>query len=455
MHGMPFIKRIMKKNENWQGVCEGYTYDGMGVVRFGDIVFFVPGLIEGEEAELSVTAMKKNYGYARIVKLLKESKHRVKPSCSVYKPCGGCQLMHMDLEEQMRFKGDKVKNIFLQNAHMEIEPKTILEAGYTERYRNKVQVPLQVNNGVVEMGFYQNRTNKIIPFEDCKVQTELSNEIVRRIHQWVEELGCGKSIRHVLIKHAHRTNQVMVCLVVRHYPFRGNEKLVRSLTETFPQIKTITCIENRREDNVILDGNETVLYGEGFITEQLLDCTFGISARSFYQINPYATEILYSKALEYAQLTGNETVIDLYCGTGTIGILASKHAKKVYGIEIVADAIKDAKVNAERNNVHNIDFFNADAKIGAKRLIQNKIQADVVIVDPPRKGCSRETLDAIETIAPKRLVYVSCDPATLARDVAILTEKGFTLEEVQPVDLFPNTLHVETVVLMSKVNPNK
>ena len=441
----------MKKNDLWQGVSEGYTYDGAGVVHFGDIVFFVPGLLEGEEAELGVTAMKKNYGYARIAKLLTKSEHRVTPKCSVYKQCGGCQLMHMDYAEQLRFKTDKVKGVFLQNAKMEIEPERIITGGHEVAYRNKVQVPVQYDKGRVKMGFYRGRTNEIAEFDRCLVQTDRSNEIVQFMKKKLEELRIGSVFRHVLIKHAHRSGQIMVCFVVREYPFRNAERLVNDLTKAFPEIRSVTCIENRREDNVILDGKETVLFGEPYIEEKLLGRTFRISARSFYQINPYATEMLYAKAIEYAGLTGKETVIDLYCGTGTIGILCANGAKKVYGIEIVADAVKDARVNAKLNDVTNIDFFTGDAKVGARRLIENNIKADVVIVDPPRKGCSKETLDAIVTIGPKRLVYVSCDPSTLARDVAYLNEKGFRLEKVQPVDMFPHTNHVETVVLMSKV----
>lgn len=446
------INSVMRKNENWTGTCIGYTWDGLGVVRFGDIVFFVPGLIEGEEAELSITAMKKNYGYARIVNLIKESRHRVKPACPVYRQCGGCQLMHMDLEEQKRFKEEKVANLFLQNAHMQVMVQPILEGDHLSAYRNKVQVPVQLNNGKTQMGFYANRTNRIVEYDTCAVQSDLSNEIVSKFKQWLPELGCTKSFRHVLIKHAHRTSQVMICMIVRDYPFNNSDALVHRITQTWPEVKSISCIVNRREDNVILDGTQIQIYGEPYIEEELLDCRFRISARSFFQINPYATQILYSTAIDYAQLTGSETVIDLYCGTGTIGILASRHAKKVYGIEVVADAIKDAKVNAELNDVHNIDFFTADAKDGARKLIQNNVKADVVIVDPPRKGCSRETLEAINTIAPKRLVYVSCDPATLARDCAILNEMNYEVQKVQPVDMFPGTLHIETIVLLQKLN---
>lgn len=442
----------MKKNENWTGTCIGYTWDGLGVVRFGDLVFFVPGLIEGEEAELSVTAMKKNYGYARIVKLLKESEHRTVPQCSVYRQCGGCQLMHMDLEEQRHFKQEKVRNLFLQNAHMEIQVQPILEAEVTAKYRNKVQVPVQLNNGRTEMGFYANRTNRIVEYDTCLVQSDLSNEITSKFRQWLSELGCTKAFRHVLIKHAHNTDQVMICMIVRNYPFNNSDVLLKRITETWLQVKSVSCIVNRREDNVILDGTDIQLYGTPYIEEELLGCRFRISARSFFQINPYSTKILYSTAIDYAQLSGNETLIDLYCGTGTIGILASRHAKHVYGIEVVADAIRDARVNAEINDVHNIDFYTADAKVGAQKLIQSGVKADVVIVDPPRKGCSRETLEAIHTISPKRLVYVSCDPATLTRDCAILKEMDYEVQKVQPVDMFPGTLHVETIVLLQKQN---
>ena len=438
----------MKKNEQWTGTCTGYTYDGLGVVRFDDLVFFVPGLLEGEEAELAITAMKKNYGYARIVKLLKKSPHRREPVCGVYRLCGGCQLMHMDDETQQSFKEDKVRNLFLQNAGMEVDVPQILEGEMRLNYRNKVQVPVQVNQGKVEMGFYQNHSNRIIPFETCYVQTEESNQIVQAVKALLEQYRCGSVFRHVLIKHAHVRDEVMVCLIVREYPFRHSEQFIQELTRQFPNICSMSAIINRREDNVILDGKEVLLYGNPYIEEDLLGCRFRISARSFFQINPYATKLLYSRAIEFAGLSGNETVIDLYCGTGTIGILASKHAKQVYGIEVVADAIRDAKVNAEINNVNNIQFFCADAKDGAKKLIAAQIRPDVVIVDPPRKGCSIETLNAIETMSPGRLVYVSCDPATLTRDCAIMKEKGYETVKVQPVDMFPQTVAVETVCLL-------
>ncbi len=440
----------MKKNETFIATCSDYTYEGAGVVHCGDMVFFVPGLIVGEEAELGITALKKNYGYARIVRLIKKSEHRVEPKCSVNRLCGGCQLLHMDNAEQEQFKIDKVKGCFRMNASMEVDISSILEADTRSGYRNKVQVPVQLNGNQVDMGFYQNHTNKIINYDKCIMQSDLSNAITKSLKKWFDELRCAKEIRHVLIKHAHKTNEVMVCLIVRHYPFPKSDLIINKLTKTYPEIKSIVAIENRREDNVILDGKEYLLYGQKYIEETLLGCKFRISARSFYQINPYATEILYQTAKDYAGLTGNETLIDLYCGTGTIGLICAKDAKKVYGIEIVEDAIKDAKINAQINNITNEEFFVGDAGSGAQKLLKNHIQPDVVIVDPPRKGCSKETLNAVIQMNPERIVYVSCDPATLARDCKYLDEHHYHLEKIQPVDMFPGTVHVETVVLMSR-----
>ena len=442
----------MEKNDTFTAVCEGYTEDGAGVVRIDGFVVFVPGLIEGETAEIGITKLKKNYGYGRVVRIIEASKHRAVPVCSVARPCGGCQLQHMDDAEQRRFKEEKVRMCFRQNAGMEVEVKPILKAQPYTNYRNKVQVPVQLVKGETQMGFYQNHTNRIVQYDTCHVQSDLSNEITAFLKIQFAKLGCTKQIRHVLIKHARRTGEVMIVFIVREYPFNNAEKLKETLLKKYPQIESLQAIINRREDNVILDGKDVLIHGRKYIEEELLGCRFRISARSFFQINPYATELLYSTAIEAAGLDGSQTVIDLYCGTGTIGIIASGKAKKVYGIEIVADAVRDAVINAENNKISNIEFLNMDASKGAQAVIRSKIKADVVIVDPPRKGCSRETLDAIVRIAPEKLVYVSCDPATLARDVKILDENGYRLVSVQPCDMFPQTLHVETITLMCHKN---
>ena len=442
----------MEKNEIYVGTAQGYDEDGAGVVKIDGFVLFVKGLLDGEKAEIAITKMKKKHGYARVVKLLEESKERVVPKCSVYKQCGGCTLQHMSYEEQQRFKTDKVIRCFKNNAHLDVEPLPILNGGQEWNYRNKVLVPVQLNGYDVEMGFYQNHTNKIIPCDNCEVQTPLSNNIARFLKKTFVNLRCATTIRHVLIKHAHASNQAMVVLISRKYPFWGVEELVKKTVERFPEIKSMEVIVNQREDNVILDGKEILVHGNPYIEENLMDCTFRISAKSFYQINPYSTKELYRTAIDYCGLTGTETVLDMYCGTGTMGIIAAKNSRLVYGIDNVEEAINDAKTNAKINDVSNIRFFTMDAAKGADTLLRSKVSVDVAIVDPPRKGCTRETLDAIVRISPKRLVYVSCDPATLARDVAILRESGYELQKIQPVDMFPQTAHVETVVQLSKGN---
>lgn len=445
----------MEKNEVYKAVCTGYTEDGLGVTRINGAVIFVPNLIAGEEAEIGITKMKNSYGYGRVVKLLKSSEHRLEPMCPIARPCGGCQLQHMDSVAQKEFKEDKVRGCFEKNAGIHADILPIITTDHVWNYRNKVQIPVQVNNGNVQMGFYQNHTNRIVETDTCYCETERSNEIGRFLKSEIERLGCAKQFRHVLIKHAHLTGEIMTTFIVRNWPFPKSDILVGRLKDNFSDIVSINAIINRNENNVILDGKEINVFGRSYIEEELLGCRFRISSKSFYQINPYATAKLYSKAVEFAELTGKETLIDLYCGTGTIGMIASKHAKRVYGIEIVPQAIEDAKINAEVNHIDNIQFINADALKGAQMLLRSKIKPDVVIVDPPRKGCSSDTLAAIVKMSPERLVYVSCDPATLARDVRILSDNGYELKLVQPVDLFPQTVHVETVVLMSKVNPGK
>ena len=449
---MPLSLMNMKKNDTFTAVCEGYTEDGSGIVRNEGFVFFVPGLIIGEEAEIGVNALKKNYGYGRIVRILRPSEHRTEPKCTVNRLCGGCQLQHMDDAAQRFFKEDKVRTCFRQNAGIEPEIDPIVRVEPYWNYRNKVQIPVQVNKGRTEIGFYRNHTNTVVPYENCEVQSDLSNAMSHDLRDLFVRYRCSSSIRHILIKHAHVSGEVMLCLVVWEYPFEGCERVFESIQKKYPGITSLSVIVNKRSDNVILDGKEILVAGKPYITEELLGCRFRIHARSFFQINPYTTRELYSTAIDYAGLSGKEILIDLYCGTGTIGILAARRAKKVYGIEIVADAVRDAKRNAEENGIENIDFYNMDAGRGAQAIIRSKIKADAVIVDPPRKGCSRDTIDAIIQISPKRLVYVSCDPATLARDVKIFRENGYELQKVTPFDMFPQSVHVETIVLLQKLN---
>ncbi len=440
----------MKKNDQFSGKCIGYNVEGLGIVKHEGFVFFVKNMIKDEEGEIVVTSLKKNYGFGRCLKLTRVSEHRVEPTCSIYKHCGGCQLQHMNRIEQRNFKYQKVVDCFKSIAHIEPKIHDVLDMEQPYRYRNKVQVPVQIENNEVKMGFYRNHTNEIVEFDDCLVQTETSNKIVQAMKRYLKELNCGDNFKHVLIKHAHRTNEIMIVFIVKKYPFSHCDELKNKLMTEFPSIKSILVNINKRNDNVILTNEEVALTENKLIQEKLHDFYFNISSKSFYQINPDQTQVLYDKAIEYAQLTQEDTVVDLYCGTGTIGLFASTHVKKVIGIEVVEAAIEDAKVNADINHIKNIEFICADAKEGAKEILRRKEKIDVVIVDPPRKGCDEEILQSIVEMNPKRIVYVSCDPSTLARDCAFLSKLNYCVEEVQPVDMFPLTHHVENVTLLNK-----
>ncbi|MEG0403010.1 MAG: 23S rRNA (uracil(1939)-C(5))-methyltransferase RlmD [Anaerorhabdus sp.] len=440
----------MQKNDQFIGICVGYNTDGLGIVKHEGLVFFVKNILRNEEGKIVITSMKKNYGFGKCLEILKPSDNRVQPNCSIYKNCGGCQLQHMNNIEQKFFKHQKVKDCFKSIGHMEplIHEPLVMDNPY--RYRNKVQVPIQFNNQKLEVGFYRNHTHEIIEFDDCLVQTECSNKIVQECKLLIQKYNLENNFKHLLIKHAHRTNEVMVVFIVNKYPLKGIEELKNELLTMFSNIKSIQVNINPREDNVILSNDEVSLTTDKVIQEKLHDFKFNISSKSFYQINPDQTQVLYDKAIEYADINENDTVVDLYCGTGTIGIFASRNASKVIGIEIVPEAIEDAKKNAMLNNCNNIEFICADAKDGAIEILKRNETIDVVLVDPPRKGCDEITLESIVKMNPKRIVYVSCDPSTLARDCARLEQMGYHVIEVQPVDMFPFTHHVETVVLLTR-----
>ena len=441
----------MKKNEEFISKCVSYDNDGNGIVKHNGIVFFVKGLIKGEQAKILCVSMKKTYGFGKVLEIIKPSENRVNPVCSVYKQCGGCQLQHMSHLEQKYFKENKVKTCFESIAKLNIKVNDILSMDNPYRYRNKVSVPVSIKEDL-KMGFYRNHSNDIVEFDDCVVQTELSNKIISYIKKELPKYDFKYIVRHVLIKHSHNTNEVMVVLIVKQALVLEMESFIDKLYKEFNQIKSIILNINKREDNVILGDKEYLIKGEVNIQEELCGYNFNISSKSFFQINPYQTEVLYNTAIKLANLSKDEVVLDLYCGIGTIGIIASKYAKKVIGVEVIKEAIDDAKVNAKNNNVENIEFYCGDAGTVATKLINENVSIDVVIVDPPRKGLDKTAIDAILKINPKKLVYVSCDPATLARDVRILVDNGYSTEEVTPVDMFPNTNHVECIALIQRVN---
>lgn len=447
---------MLSKNQYFIGQCIDYTYDGMGIVKVDGVPYFVKDMLLGEVGKLKVIKVLKNYGVARLIELTQPSKERVEPICPLFKACGGCHLQHFSVTEQQRFKTKYVKDCLERIAgidDVELYDCHMMENGI--HYRNKVQLPCGYQDGHLITGFYRRHTNDIIANDICYIQDQRANALSQKVKEVLDELhisaydkithkGC---LRHILVKAAKHTNDLMLVLITNGKSFRKKEVVIEKLTTAFPELKTIIQNVNERHDNVILGEQEIVWYGQGYIEDYLEDIKFQISAKSFYQVNPLQAEVLYRYALDFAQLSGNETVVDAYCGIGTISLFLARYAKKVYGVEIVKEAIEDAKFNAKNNQIDNVEFEVGDAKDFMQKL---DVPIDVVVCDPPRKGCSQDFLDAVIALAPKRFVYVSCNVATQARDVAYMKERGYKLVKVQPVDMFPMTYGVESVGLMVK-----
>lgn len=441
----------MKKNDAFLTTCENYTYEGLGVVRVDGFPLFVKGLLAGERAWVAVTKLKKTYGYARIVEVLDASPQRRQPSCPLAARCGGCQLQHMSYEEQLRFKRQKVQDVIDRIAQLPLEVRPVRGMELPYFYRNKAQIPFRMEKGELHSGFYRINSNDIIDMEVCAIQSHAINAVYADVRRLLKERpALWEGLRHVLIKHAFEGKELMVVFISRPSGPSAWKELATELMRLHPQITSVLLNINDRSDNVILGEEEILLAGRAYIEDQMEGLSFHISAKSFYQVNPPQTRVLYQTALEACGLSGTETVLDLYCGVGTISLFLARHAKKVVGIEIVEPAIRNAKENARRNGITNVEFICSDAAAYARTVVQEGIHPDVICVDPPRKGCAKSVLEDIVRMAPERIVYVSCDPGTLARDLRILEDLGYETTWVQPVDMFPQTHSVETVVLLSK-----
>ena len=456
-----------QKNDVLTVKIEDMGHDGEGIGKCEGYTLFVKDTVIGDLAEVKVIKAKKNYGYARLMRLIKPSEHRVEPICPVARPCGGCQLQMLDYAEQLRFKEKKIaENLQRIGGMTEIPMEPIVGMETPFRYRNKAQFPIgQDKNGKRITGFYAGRTHQIMENRNCYLGVEQNEEILNRVLTWMEENRVpayneetGKGlVRHVLIRFGFTTKEIMVCLVVNGKKLPAEEKLIGSLTE-LKGMTSISLSVNRERTNVIMGKEIHCLWGQSYITDYIGNVKYQISPLSFYQVNPAQTEKLYGLALEYAGLTGNETVWDLYCGIGTISLFLAQKAKKVYGVEIVPEAIADAKNNAKINQIENAEFFVGKSEEilpsyynqYAKDHPGEQAHADVIVVDPPRKGCEENLLHTMASMQPDRIVYVSCDSATLARDVKVLGELGYEVKKVRGVDQFPMTTHVETVVLLSK-----
>lgn len=448
---------FMKKNEKVIVTIEDYTDEGFGVARHEGYVLFIPGTVAGEEAEVLVVKAGKSFGYGKVLRFLKTAPCRVEPACALARRCGGCAFWHLSYEEEARLKQTRVENHLKRIGGIETEVSPILAAGSQTAYRNKAQFPIRQVNGEPRGGFYAAGSHGVVSGAPCSIQPALFNDLL----EWTlgfmkkegipayEEQGYTGVVRHLYLRQGEATGQVLVCLVVNGKDFAQKHAFAKGIAAAFPQVKTVCINYNDRNTNVVLGkATETVL-GEGYIEDMLLGKRYRIAPKAFYQVNRRQTEVLYQKVIDLLDLSGSERLLDLYCGIGTIGLSMAEKVKELVGVEIVPEAIENAKENARLNGVTNARFFCADAKEAAARFATEGKQFDCIIVDPPRKGCDQVTLDAIRKMAPEKLIYVSCNSATLARDLKTLTE-DFEIKNVTPVDLFPRTHHVECCVLLCR-----
>ena len=451
---------MIAKNQVFEIEITGQTHEGLGVGRVDGMAVFVQGAIAGEKVVAKIIKVLKNYAVARIESFIEKSPDRTEPFCPVYKRCGGCNLQHMTYERTLQFKRqvviDNLERIGgLEGIH--VEPVIGMET--PRRYRNKAQYPVGMGDNGPIAGFFAPRSHEIIQTEECGIQHPTSDLAKNTVLEFIranripvyDELTHKGLIRHVVVKVGFATGEVMVILVSTSSIIPKKDKLVSLLKERIPGLASIVVNVNDKTGNVILGSKNITLYGKDTIEDKLGDLFFEISPLSFYQINPEQTLVLYNKAVEYAGLTGKETVFDLYCGIGTISLFAAGKAKKVIGVESVPEAVEAARRNAERNRINHAEFYCGNAEDVVPELYRQGMKADVVIVDPPRKGCDEVLLKTLIEMAPQRIVYVSCNPSTLARDMKVLHGSGYEPQKVQPVDMFPWTNHVECVVLMSRV----
>jgi 23S rRNA (uracil1939-C5)-methyltransferase len=441
---------------------ENLGNDGEGIGKADGYTLFIKDALPGDLVQARIMKAKKQYGYARMMELLEPSPFRVEPPCALHMRCGGCQLQALSYEKQLQYKEDKVRG-HLERIGGFQNPPLLPIIGMEEpfHYRNKAQFPFGKNKeGKTVTGFYASRTHSIIPNTDCALGVEENRVILELILQFMEEQGIepydegtGKGLlRHALIRKGFATGELMVCLVLNGRSLPGIEKLADRLFE-IPGMTSFTLNVNQKNTNVIMGEEVIPVRGQTYITDKIGEVSYQISPLSFYQVNPVQTRKLYQTALDYAELNGNETVWDLYCGIGTISLFLAREAGQVYGVEIVPDAIRDAKKNAELNGITNATFYVGKAEeVLPEKYSREGIRADVIVVDPPRKGCDEKCLETMVCMAPQRIVYVSCDSATLARDLKYLCQNGYSLQKVQPVDMFAQTAGVENVALLQKDN---
>lgn len=452
----------LQKNQIIELDITSMTAEGSGVGKTDEgIAVFVPQSAVGDKVLVKILKTKKTYAFGKIERIITPSKDRKNPDCPYFNKCGGCVYRHITYDAEKKIKEQKVKDAVTRIGGIdERKIKPLISSDKFNRYRNKAQFPVGIDkDGKITLGFYAFHTHRIIDCDDCMLQPEIFQTVMDITRGFMtktnqqpydETTGKGK-LRHLYIRYGEKTDELMVCYVVNGNGLKQEDLLVERLKNALPNLKSVVINSNREKTNVILGSKNRVVFGQGFIYDELCGLKFKISPLSFYQVNRETAEILYSKAKEYANLSGNEVLFDLYCGTGTIGLSMARDCKQLIGVEIIADAIDDAKENARVNNIDNARFICGNASEAALMLEKENIEPDVVVVDPPRKGLEKDLIETIARINPDRVVYVSCDPATLARDLKIFGEHGYETQEITPVDMFPGTSHVECVVWMSRV----
>ena len=448
---------MLTKNEIYEALITDYTAEGQGIAHIEGCAVFIPNAIAGERVRVRIEKAQKTWAAGKITEILEKSPHRVNRECPVAKLCGGCDFWHMDYEEETRLKAERVKTCLNRMAGEQLEEVPILAAPTCFGYRNKAQYPVAQKKGRAYAGFFRAGTHDVVENRRCLILPEETDAVKDAVMDYVNQFRVSVYdeathkglLRHIYVRRGAVSGQILVCLVCNGEKLPKVDALLARLKK-IPGFTTLVLSVNRSKGNAVLGDKFITLYGPGYIEDTLCGLNFRLSPRSFYQVNHHQAQRLYETAIEKAGITKNDTVLDLYCGVGTITLAMASAAGKVIGVEVIPQAVEDARDNARRNGIENAEFFCGDAGQAALELERNGVRPDVVVVDPPRKGLNADTIEALHRMAPRRVVYVSCDPATLARDVALLKQRGYTLQSATAADLFPRCAHVETVVLLSK-----
>lgn len=450
----------VKKNEEIIVTCEDLTHEGNGVAKVNHYPLFIPNVLPGERAKIKIVRVNKKFAYGKLLSLESKSSSRVEPPCNVFYRCGGCQLQHMNYESQLEMKRKNVINNLQRIGHLENVPvHPVLGMTDPWYYRNKIQMPVGEKAGELITGFYRERSHDIIPdMDSCLIQNKSGDAMIALVREIANDLGIeaydevshSGVLRHIIIRTAYKTNDSMVILVTKTKKLPHEAEFIKRITSKGPEVKSIIHNVNSFRTNVILGDDTKTIFGEDYIYDSIGDLQFKLSPKSFFQVNPRQTKVLYEQALTYADVKEDDIVIDAYCGIGSISLFLAQKAKKVYGVEMVPEAIADAKANARLNNIDNVEFVIGKAEEVMQSWKNSGLKPNVIVVDPPRKGCDEKLLQAMIDMKPERIVYVSCNSATLARDLRILEDGGYKTKEVQPVDMFSQTYHCEAVALLSR-----